>query len=326
MNETIEYYNRNAETFIAGTLHADMSENRNRFLRYVKPGGRILDAGCGSGRDSLAFMKSGYQVDAFDASEEICRLASKTLGFPVECKRFEELTGTSLYDGIWACASLLHVSGEELPGVMCQMKKLLKPEGVLYASFKKGNTERKKDGRFFHDMTENACRDLFQNIDMEVLDVFLSQDVREGRADEYWVNIIGKKGSLKKIHVVAAVIYDEEKIFATQRGYGDWKDYWEFPGGKIEPGETPEEAVCREIREELDTEIKVGEKISTIEYDYPEFHLSMDCYLAEVKTGELVLKEHEAARWLNKDELDSVNWLPADRKLIDVLKETCGSK
>ena len=171
MNETIEYYNRNAETFIAGTLHADMSENRNRFLRYVKPGGRILDAGCGSGRDSLAFMKSGYQVDAFDASEEICRLASKTLGFPVECKRFEELTGTSLYDGIWACASLLHVSGEELPGVMCQMKKLLKPEGVLYASFKKGNTERKKDGRFFHDMTEEACVSLFQSIDLEVLSV-----------------------------------------------------------------------------------------------------------------------------------------------------------
>ena len=131
---------------------------------------------------------------------------------------------------------------------------------------------------------------------------------------------------MRIIRVVAAIIVDGDCVFATQRGYGEWKDYWEFPGGKIEPGETPEEALCREIREELDTEIKVGEKILTIEYDYPEFHLSMDCYLAEVKTGELVLKDHEAARWLHKDEFDSVNWLPADRKLIDVLKETCGSK
>ena len=321
MNETIEYYNRNAESFVSGTLHADMSDTRKRFLDYVKPDGRILDAGCGSGRDSLAFLKEGYQVDAFDASEEICRLASKILGFPVECKRFEEITGTSIYDGIWACASLLHVSGEELPGVMCRLEKLLKPEGILYASFKKGNAERNKNGRFFHDMTENACRDLFQSVNMEVLDFFISQDVREGRTDEYWVNIIGKKGPLKKIHVVAAIICDGEKIFATQRGYGDWKDYWEFPGGKIEPGETPEEALCREIREELDTEIDVGKRIATIEYDYPKFHLSMECFLARVIEGSLVLKEHEAAKWLKKDELDSVKWLPADQKIIELLKQ-----
>ena len=126
---------------------------------------------------------------------------------------------------------------------------------------------------------------------------------------------------MKIIRVVAAIIVDGDYVFATQRGYGDWKDYWEFPGGKIEPEETPEEALCREIREELDTEINIGEKISTIEYDYPEFHLSMDCYLAEVKTGELVLKEHEAARWLLKEDLDSIDWLPADRTLIDLLKK-----
>ena len=193
MNETIDYYNRNAESFIAGTLHVDMSDTRNRFLSHVKPGGRILDAGCGSGRDSLAFLKEGYQVDAFDASEGICRLASKMLGIPVECKRFEELTGTSIYDGIWACASLLHVNGEELPDVMSRLERLLKPEGILYASFKEGNTEREINGRFFHDMTETVCRELFQSVNMEVLDTFISQDVREGRADEYWVNIIGKK-------------------------------------------------------------------------------------------------------------------------------------
>ena len=126
---------------------------------------------------------------------------------------------------------------------------------------------------------------------------------------------------MKTIHVAAAIIVDEDTVFATQRGYGNWKDYWEFPGGKLEPGETAEKALQREILEELDTEIEVGEKISTIEYDYPEFHLSMDCFLATVKAGDLILKEHEAAKWLHKDELDSVNWLPADRELIDVIKK-----
>lgn len=125
---------------------------------------------------------------------------------------------------------------------------------------------------------------------------------------------------MKTIKVVAAIIVDEDRIFATQRGYGAWKDYWEFPGGKIEPGEKPEDALKREIKEELDTEIAVGKKFTTIEYDYPEFHLSMDCFMAEVKQGSLVLKEHEAAKWLRKTELDSVNWLPADKTIIDLLK------
>ena len=124
---------------------------------------------------------------------------------------------------------------------------------------------------------------------------------------------------MKTIHVVAAIICDGDRIFATQRGYGAWKDYWEFPGGKVEPGETPEEALHREILEELDTAIAVGDKITTIEYDYPEFHLSMECFLATVTAGSLVLKEHEAAKWLKKDELDTVNWLPADNT-IDLLK------
>ena len=127
---------------------------------------------------------------------------------------------------------------------------------------------------------------------------------------------------MKTIHVVAAVIRDGNLIFATQRGYGDWKDYWEFPGGKIEPGETPEEALRREIREELETEITVGELLASVEYDYPEFHLSMKCFAAEVAEGRLVLKEHEAARWLKKEELDSVRWLPADLTVIRQLKDS----
>ncbi len=125
---------------------------------------------------------------------------------------------------------------------------------------------------------------------------------------------------MKTVKVVAAVIRENDKIFATQRGYGEFKDGWEFPGGKIEEGETAKDALVREIREELDTEIKVGQLIDTVEYDYPTFHLSMDCFWAEVISGELILKEHEAAKWLKKEELDSVDWLPADQGLIDKIR------
>lgn len=130
---------------------------------------------------------------------------------------------------------------------------------------------------------------------------------------------------MKTIKVVAAIICNDmerkSKIFATARGYGDLKGGWEFPGGKVEPGETPQQALKREIMEELSTEIKVGELIDTIEYDYPTFHLSMDCFWAEVVTGQLELKEAEAAKWLTKDQLESVAWLPADITLIDKIKQ-----
>ena len=124
---------------------------------------------------------------------------------------------------------------------------------------------------------------------------------------------------MKTINVVAAIIIHENKVFATQRGYGEFEGGWEFPGGKVEPGETPQEALAREIMEELDTQIEVGELLDTVEYDYPKFHLSMDCFLCTIKSGHLVLKEHEAARWLTRETLDSVDWLPADLSLIGKL-------
>lgn len=126
---------------------------------------------------------------------------------------------------------------------------------------------------------------------------------------------------MKQIEVVAAIIHDDEgRIFATQRGYGDWKDWWEFPGGKMEPGETPEEALLREIWEELETRIVVERLVKTVEWDYPKFHLTMHCFLCHIESGHPVLLEHEAARWLKQGKLDDVNWLPADRIVVDELK------
>ena len=125
---------------------------------------------------------------------------------------------------------------------------------------------------------------------------------------------------MKTVNVVAAIIQDGDRIFATQRGYGEFKDGWEFPGGKIEPGETPQQALKREIEEELDTEITVGDLLTVVEYDYPTFHLSMQCFLCTVESGNLTLKEHEAARWLTREQLDSVAWLPADVEVVEAYK------
>ena len=126
---------------------------------------------------------------------------------------------------------------------------------------------------------------------------------------------------MKQIEVVAAIIYDAEgRIFATQRGYGEWEGWWEFPGGKMEAGESPEEALQREIWEELETRIVIERLVTTVEWDYPKFHLKMHCYWCHVESGSLILKEHEAARWLTKDELESVKWLPADLQILEKIR------
>ena len=124
----------------------------------------------------------------------------------------------------------------------------------------------------------------------------------------------------EQVRAVAAIIRKGDKIFATQRGYGEWQDWWEFPGGKMEAGETPEKALVREIREELSAEISVDEFLCTVDYDYPQFHLTMHCYLCSLMTDSLHLNEHEAAKWLTKDELDGVKWLPADVEVVEVIK------
>ena len=201
---TLSYYDENAAAFCEGTRNADMSEMRGRFLRYLKPGALILDAGCGSGRDSKAFMEVGYRVVAMDGSKEMCRQASAYLVQEVQCRRFEEIDEKEVYDGIWACASLLHVPYELLPKVIARLIAALVDGGVLYASFKYGGDkmkgEREARGRYFTDLTEEGWRKVLEEAEeemkgsrLETVECFVTGDVREGRGEEKWLNVVGRK-------------------------------------------------------------------------------------------------------------------------------------
>ncbi len=188
-----DFYNSNAIEFFTSTVKADMSKNYMPFLRLLPKGATILDAGCGSGRDSLAFKEMGYQVTAIDASEELCKLAAEHIGQEVRNIRFEELDYENAFDGIWACASLLHVSSMALPQVIQKLAKSLKNDGVLYASFKYGEFEGERNNRYFHDLTEEKARNLFTVEGLKVDKMWITRDVREGRGDEKWLNLIISK-------------------------------------------------------------------------------------------------------------------------------------
>lgn len=189
-NSNIEYYNMHADDFFEGSVDADMSEWRNRFIKYLPDGGRVLDAGCGSGRDSKAFIMQGYSVVAIDASREMCLRASELLGQEVWQMRFDEMSFDDEFDGVWACASLLHVPISEMADVLKKIKHGLRPEGIFYASFKYGEGETVKDVRSFTNYTLESVCELLKGAGFRVLECDISYDVRPGREEEKWVNVI----------------------------------------------------------------------------------------------------------------------------------------
>ncbi|MEB5929328.1 class I SAM-dependent methyltransferase [Acinetobacter schindleri] len=191
--KTIDYYNKHAEEFIASTVKVEMESLYAPFLRYLPEQGSILDLGCGSGRDSFAFKNKGYQVEAIDYSAELVKKAKELTGIEVRQQSFYELNESEKYDGIWACASLLHCDRDRLPEVMGRIFKALKPNGVCYMSFKYGNTDREKDGRSFTDLDEAQARELLSQLEgAKVLQQWNTEDKRPDR-DEKWLNLLWKK-------------------------------------------------------------------------------------------------------------------------------------
>ncbi|WP_242832032.1 class I SAM-dependent methyltransferase [Butyrivibrio sp. VCD2006] len=190
IDKNVDYYNRNADSFFEGSINADMSVVRARFLSYVPAGGRILDAGCGSGRDSKVFMEAGYDVVSFDASEEMCKRASEYIGREVKNMRFEEMSFANEFDGIWACASLLHVAFEKLPEIVKKLHEALRTNGAVYASFKYGEGTKIRGDRVFSDFTEESVIPLFENAGFKIVSNVVGTDSRPGREDEKWVNVI----------------------------------------------------------------------------------------------------------------------------------------
>lgn len=191
---TVQYYDKNAKDFIDGTVVVDFRETQTRFSSKIKDGGRILDFGCGSGRDTKYFLEQGYQVTATDGSSELCKLASGYTGIPVKHMMFQELGEREAYDGIWACSSILHLPLPELKDVFHRIRAALKEDGVLYTSFKYGSYEGERNGRYFTDMTEDKFSDFLMDIKgLELEEQWVTSDIRPGRGDEKWLNIILRK-------------------------------------------------------------------------------------------------------------------------------------
>lgn len=193
-NNTLNYYNTNAHSFVSSTLSVDFSQTQDKFLHLLPQTASILDFGCGSGRDTKYFLDAGMQVDATDGSEELCRLASEYTGIPVRQMLFEELDAKAQYDGIWACSSILHLSQEALKDVLRKMIAALKENGIIYTSFKYGTFEGERNGRFFTDFTEETFRKFVADVDgIRIEEMWITGDVRPGRGDERWLNLILRK-------------------------------------------------------------------------------------------------------------------------------------
>ena len=194
MSNTLNYYNENAKSFIEGTVNVDFVKVQDIFLQLLPSCGTMLDFGCGSGRDTKYFLEQGYKVDAIDGSIELCKLASEYTGINVKHMLFHELIDVEKYDGIWACASILHAKKTELPEILRKMCDATKKNGIIYISFKYGNFEGDRNGRYFTDMTEESMSELLAYIpELKVEKQWITGDVREGRGDERWLNMILRK-------------------------------------------------------------------------------------------------------------------------------------
>ena len=193
VNKTLNYYNQNADSFIEGTVSVNFKELQDKFLQMLS-GKKILDFGCGSGRDTMYFLKSGFDVTATDGSEELCKYASEYTGIQVKQMLFQDLDEVDYYDGIWACSSILHLSKNELRIVMNKMSRALKSDGIIYTSFKYGNFEGERNGRFFTDFTIDEFTDFVKDVkEMAIEEYWITGDVRPGRGDERWLNLILRK-------------------------------------------------------------------------------------------------------------------------------------
>ena len=195
MNEALDYYDKNAVSFANGTADIEFSEMQDQFLSELKDGASILDFGCGSGRDTKKFLDTGFRVEAADGSEEICALATAYTGIPVKKMLFSELDAADRYDGIWACASILHLPRAELAEVIKKTEKALKHGSVLYASFKYGDHEGMRNGRYFTDFTEASLPVFWEAFPkMKIFDCWISRDVREDRKEGQWINLMARRG------------------------------------------------------------------------------------------------------------------------------------
>ncbi|KSV60516.1 class I SAM-dependent methyltransferase [Acetivibrio ethanolgignens] len=192
-NKTIDYYNQNADSFVKGTIFVDFKKTQDKFLK-VLPGKRVLDFGCGSGRDTKYFINAGFEVVAIDGSEELCKSASAYTGIQVKHMLFQDLDEMERYDGVWACSSILHLPKDELRIVFSKMSNALSSNGIIYTSFKYGNFEGERNGRFFTDFTLELFKDFISDVkDIVIEEYWITGDVRPGREDEKWLNLILRK-------------------------------------------------------------------------------------------------------------------------------------